>query len=96
MRFNSPGLLLTLRDRGAQARKNPAWLKMGFGLYRYAAVRPALYRLGGRLSGRGTRILGKNGWINKLPGPLAGWTEYRDFPAFAEKSFSQRWKEERG
>ena len=72
------------------------WLKLGLRLYRFAVVRPWLYRLGGQMGGFGLKVLARNGWIRKLPGPLAAWTEYRDFPAFAPKSFNQRWQEERG
>lgn len=96
VRINIPRMLLELRDEGTQAGKNPAWLKIGIGLYRFAVVRPGLYRLGGRLGGWATRMVGKNGWIKKLPGPLSGWTDQRDFPTFAEKSFSRRWREQRG
>jgi L-lactate dehydrogenase complex protein LldF len=38
-------------------------------------------------------LAGKNGWITRLPGPAKGWTQHRDFPAPAEKSFRQLWKE---
>lgn len=95
VRIDIPRMLLKLRDEGTQAGKSPAWLKMGLGLYRFAALRPGLFRLGGRLSGWATQILARDGWIKRLPGPLGGWTEQRDFPTFAKKSFSQRWREER-
>ncbi len=95
VRIDIPRMLLKLRDESARAGKGPAWLKRGLGLYRFAVLRPGLYRLGGRLSGWATRMLGKNGWVKKLPGPFSGWTDQRDFPVFAKKSFSQRWREER-
>ncbi|MBE7469617.1 MAG: (Fe-S)-binding protein [Anaerolineae bacterium] len=96
IRIDIPRMLLKLRDESTRAGQAPAWLKLGIGLYRFAVVRPGLYRLGGSLAGRATRLLAKNGWISKLPGPVAAWTDTRDFPAFAPKSFSQQWQEERG
>jgi L-lactate dehydrogenase complex protein LldF len=96
VRIDIPRMLLKLRAEGTKAGKAPAWLKLGIDLYRFAVIRPSLYRLGGQLARLGTRMLAQNGWIKKLPAPLAAWTDYRDFPAFAPKSFSQRWREERG
>ncbi len=96
VRIDIPRMLLKLRDEGARAGQTPAWLKVGLALYRHAAVRPGLFRLGGQLSRWTTRRLANDGWIQNLPGPLSAWTDYRDFPAFAEKSFSRRWQEERG
>jgi len=95
VRIDIPRMLLKLRDDGAKAGQTPAWLKLGLRLYSFAAVRPGLYRLGGHLNRLGAKLLAKNGWISRLPGPLAAWTDYRDFPAFAPKSFSQRWREEK-
>jgi L-lactate dehydrogenase complex protein LldF len=96
IRIDIPRMLLKLREQGTEAGKSPAWLKLGLRLFRLATARPGLYRLGGRLSSLGTRLIGREGWIKRLPGPLAGWTRQRDFPVFAQKSFSQRWQEERG
>jgi L-lactate dehydrogenase complex protein LldF len=95
VRIDIPRMLLKLREAGTQAGQAPAWLKFGITLYRWAVVRPGLYRLGGRLAGLSSNLLAKDGWLKKLPGPLSAWTDYRDFPAFAQKSFSQRWREER-
>jgi L-lactate dehydrogenase complex protein LldF len=95
MRIDIPRMLLKLRDEASKAGKTPAWLRLGLRLYSFAVVRPWLYRLGGQLSRSGANLLAKNGWINKLPGPLAAWTNHRDFPALAPKSFSQRWREQR-
>ena len=35
----------------------------------------------------------KQGWLSRLPGPFAGWTQSRDFKAVATRSFRQRWQE---
>jgi L-lactate dehydrogenase complex protein LldF len=96
VRIDIPRMLLKLRDDGIQAGKAPFWLKFGIKLYRLAVLQPALFHLGGRLGSWATRLIGKDGWIKKLPGPLSAWTDSRDFPALAPKSFSQRWREERG
>jgi L-lactate dehydrogenase complex protein LldF len=96
VRIDIPRMLLKLREEGTKAGKSPAWLKAGIGVYRFVATRPKLYHLGGRLSGWMTRLIGRDGWIKRLPGPLSGWTKQRDFPVFAKKSFSDRWREERG
>lgn len=95
MRIDLPRLLLLLRDRSVRANTAPAWLKWGLKAYRLAVTRPGLFRLGGRLSSWATNQMARRGWISNLPGPLAAWTDHRDFPAFAKKSFSQRWREER-
>jgi L-lactate dehydrogenase complex protein LldF len=95
MRIDIPRMLLKLRADGIKVGKAPAWLKLGLRLYRLVVVRPWLYRLGGQMGRVGLNVLARNGWIKKLPGPLAAWTDYRDFPALAPKSFSQRWREER-
>lgn len=54
---------------------------------------PALYRLSGRMASIGTRLVARKGWIGWLPPPLSGWTERRDFPQFAPRSFQELWEE---
>jgi hypothetical protein len=33
-----------------------------------------------------------SGWVKKLPSVAAGWTQIRDMPAPAKKTFHQMWK----
>jgi len=40
-----------------------------------------------------TGLFSKNGKIKSLPSVLSGWTDERDFPLMAEKSFRKRWEE---
>jgi Domain of unknown function (DUF3390) len=35
----------------------------------------------------------KTGWIQKLPKIAAGWTQVRDMPAPARRTFHQIWKD---
>lgn len=96
VRIDIPRMLLKLRHEAVKAGKTPAWLQRGIGLYRQVATRPALYHWGARAGSWVTQAATRTGWLNQLPGPLSAWTDSRDFPALAKKSFSQRWKEERG
>ena len=94
VRIDIPRMLLALRDTGTRAGKAPAWITQGLKVFRWIGVRPTLFRLAGKLGAASTRMLAKNGWISKLPGPLAGWTRSRDFPAMARESFLDRWRRE--
>jgi hypothetical protein len=42
----------------------------------------------------GQFLLVRSGWIRKVPlYPASCWTDARDLPALARKSFHDRWKE---
>ncbi|MBS0209025.1 MAG: iron-sulfur cluster-binding protein [Planctomycetes bacterium] len=89
-----PEMLVQLRD---QLHAEPA---MGGKLegfaYRMWAVamrRPALYRIATWLATRTIGRLGKR-WLARLPGPLHGWTQSRDFPAPAAQRFRDWWETE--
>lgn len=54
---------------------------------------PLWYRLASRVAARILPMFADNGWFRRLPGPLAGWTSCRDFPAPARRTFREQWKE---
>ncbi len=95
VRIDLPKLLLNLRYEGIRAGLSPRWLRWGIRAYRVAATRSARFRLASRLAAWTTRLLAQGGWISRLPPPLSAWTDYRDFPVFADKTFSQQWRERR-
>lgn len=91
VRIDLPGLLLSLRHDTVQAGQAPAWLRLGLKAYALGATHPRLYWLGGKLAAVGARLLAREGWIRRLPGPLAAWSGQRDFPAFAARTFQETW-----
>ncbi len=95
VRIDLPQLLLNLRDEATRAGKSPRWLRWGIRAYRIAATSPTRFRLASRLATWLTRPIARRGWIRRLPPPLSAWTDYRDFPAFAAKTFSQQWRDRR-
>jgi L-lactate dehydrogenase complex protein LldF len=64
------------------------------------AMRAALWMFGGpnrmaaaqSLARMGQKLFAKDGMIEKLPGPLKGWTNARDFPALPAESFRSWFK----
>jgi L-lactate dehydrogenase complex protein LldF len=96
VRIDLPKLLLDLRDEGTRGGRAPLWLRWGIRAYRLAATSPTRFKMASRLATWATRLMAHRGWIRRLPPPLSAWTDYRDLPAFADKSFSQQWHERRG
>lgn len=91
VRIDLPELLLRLRDDTVQAGQAPMWLAQGIKVFTHAATRPWLWKLGAKAAGTGSRLIGRDGWIKQIPGPLSAWTGKRDFPALAKESFQARW-----
>jgi L-lactate dehydrogenase complex protein LldF len=96
VRIDLPRLLLKLRAQAVRQSLGPAWLRLGMRIFAAVATRPAVYRHVGNLVGRIGAAVARDGWLTRLPGPLAAWTRSRDFPAPAAKSFTQSWRPKRG
>jgi L-lactate dehydrogenase complex protein LldF len=72
---------LLVRARAAVTTPAHHRARIGFRLWSRLWSHPVGYRatvVAGRL---GLRVLGRDGWIRRLPGPGRAWTEQRDLPA---------------
>ena len=74
---------------------------LAFKLYARAWSSPALYLWGARAARlmqravlRGGRIGRVGGLLAKLAPPLAAWTEWRDAPPLAPRTFREQWRDE--
>jgi L-lactate dehydrogenase complex protein LldF len=95
--INLPDLLLALR---AKAKGSGSGRKVSESIamrgVAFAAQRPRLFALGGKVMRRLARLLAKDEKIKSVPmPPLSGWTRYRDLPAPQRGSFRERWKKDR-
>ena len=60
----------------------------------YIAVRnPFLFEMASKVGAILLRPLVRKGRIKWMPGPLSGWTRYKDFVPIAAKPFRARWRE---
>jgi L-lactate dehydrogenase complex protein LldF len=94
IKINIPHMLIGLRELQHEKKRN-FWEDLAYGMSRRVLQRPWLYRLMGRLLRWTLRPLSRDGWCSRLPGPVAAWTQSRDFPAPARRSFRQLWKREK-
>jgi L-lactate dehydrogenase complex protein LldF len=92
VRINIPHMLIGLREL-QHAHKSGRGERLAYWLWKEVLRRPWLYRLALRAARPALRTLARDGWLRKLPGPGAGWTEARDFPAPAARSFRERWND---
>jgi L-lactate dehydrogenase complex protein LldF len=95
VKIDIPKVLVHLRAKSASARR---------AAHRFdaesLAMQAALWMFGGNgrmaaaqhLGRIGQKLLVHDGVISRLPGPLSGWTDARDFPALPRESFRQWWK----
>jgi L-lactate dehydrogenase complex protein LldF len=94
VRIDIPRMLLELRDKTTGQGLTPWWVTFGLRVFRHVATRPALFRSAQALAGWVTRRAARDdGWVRSMPGHMARWSEKRDFPAFAPKTFQRRWRE---
>jgi L-lactate dehydrogenase complex protein LldF len=84
-----PRMLLDLRSDLYIERKVDAVWRLGLKLWAWGCSAPARFKPMGKLA----RLALGGGWRRSLPGPLQGWTQYRDFPPFADRPFHQQWQD---
>ena len=89
VRIDIPRMLLALRARAEEGGYTPRWVGYGLRVFRLVATRPWLFRLASSAGRRLSGWFGPRGF-DRLPGPLAGWTKYRHFPAMAPETFTAR------
>lgn len=88
-----PEMLLKLRRDTVEQLGAPLAERAGMRAFRIGMSTAGLYKTSAKLSRMGLRLLTRRGRIRRLPPPLSGWTESRDFPPFARRSFRERWQE---
>jgi L-lactate dehydrogenase complex protein LldF len=99
VKINIPDLLLHLRSKVQEQTPAPqppdALVRESTAMQLWAWVmkRPRIYEISGRLARLGQRFFARQGWIRRLPAfPLSRWTEGRDLPALAPRTFRDWWR----
>lgn len=86
-----PRILLDLRHDLVVAGLSPRGWDAGMKLWAWGVSSSNLYKLAERVAAKAASLLEPK----RLPGPLAGWTEFRSMPQFAEQPFHRYWAEQR-
>src|SRR5215831_3392841 len=92
VKINIPDVLLHLRGRvGASAG---VWNPEALAMRQLAAIfaRPTRYERVQRLGQLGQRFFVRDGAIDHLPGPLAGWSQARDLQPLPKQTFREWWR----
>ncbi|MBY0232992.1 MAG: iron-sulfur cluster-binding protein [Gemmataceae bacterium] len=90
VKIDIPRMLVGLREKQGKQGVKPFWERMAYGLAAFVLRRPWLYRWATWLGRWFTKPLARGGWMRSLPGAKA-WTDSRDFPAPAPRSFRDLW-----
>ena len=86
-------LLLKLRNQQVEEGLAGKAQEIAFNGFEKTMKRPVLYNISSRAGRLAQKPLQKNGTVRPLPGPLSAWTDSRELPPLAEKSFRELWKE---
>jgi L-lactate dehydrogenase complex protein LldF len=93
VRIDIPRMLIELRRDVAEQGIAPRPERWLFGALGRVLQRPALYRLATRLGRAVQRPFVRDGAIPRLPLFLGDWTQTRDLPPIASRTFQERWAE---
>ncbi|HEX2729432.1 MAG TPA: LutB/LldF family L-lactate oxidation iron-sulfur protein, partial [Rubrobacteraceae bacterium] len=86
-------LLLKLRNRQVEEGIAGRAQSLMFKGFEKTMKSPKLYGIGTKAARVAQRPAVRDGSIRPMPGPMSGWTDSRDLPPLAEKSFRELWKE---
>jgi L-lactate dehydrogenase complex protein LldF len=86
-------LLLKLRNRQVDEGLANKAQEIAFKGFENTMRSPALYKISGKAGRLAQKPLLRDGSVRPLPGPTSAWTDSRDLPPLAEKSFRELWKE---
>ena len=93
VKINIPKYLIQMRRDIVRTHLNGRIERMVYQLWARGFQSVFLYRAISKLQKWDLRRrAGGAGWVRKLPRVAAGWTQIRDMPAPAKKSFHQLWK----
>ena len=96
VKIDFPKVLLELRKNVVDSKKGGTRIleRLGIRLWRFTVEHESIYKITNKLSYYfQLPWKGSNGKLNSLPYPFSRWTDQRDFPAVAKKTFREKWKE---
>ena len=86
-------LLLKLRNQQVEEGLAGKAQEIAFKGFESTMKRPVLYKISSRAGRLTQKPLLRDGSVRPLPGPMSAWTDSRELPPLAEKSFRELWKE---
>lgn len=92
VRIPLPTLLRGWREKSWREGLEPTSLRWGVGVWAWVARRPALYRFVTGMAARAMRLMGRGGWIDRLP-LAGGWTRHRAMPKPPAHSFMAQYRQ---
>lgn len=92
VKINIPRHLINMRRDIVKTHLNSRIERAVYRLWAWGLKSSSLYRLIGAFQKFDLRRRARgSGWVQKLPSIAAGWTQIRDMPAPAKKTFHQMW-----
>lgn len=95
MRIPLPKMMRHYRVEEFEKGLAPPSVRMGLDLWRFAATKPWLYRIGTRLASLALRAFNRRGRYTALP-LASGWTDHRDMAKPTGASFQDQWSAQGG
>ncbi len=93
VKIQLPDLLRKLREKQYAGKMRPGFEYLAYAIWTFVAKRPVLYRMATRVAARLLSVLGgSRRLISTLPF-AGGWTDNRDMPAPAGKTFRELYRE---
>ena len=96
VKIDIPRMLIELREDLDTKRIAPWGERVVFKCYARILARPTLFRLAGRLGRLFQWPFLRNGRLRGLPLFFKAWTNHRDLPPLARRTFRERWDEING